>query len=160
MRDLKAIKLGENFTADEFVVTSTGVENIPGDAELECLRVLVEKILQPLRTHLGKAIHINSGYRSPAVNKLVPGSAKNSQHMKGQAADIHVDGMTVEQIIAQIRALGLPYDQMIDEQRGSSRWVHVSYNNIYADSGQRREWLTRRDPGPGRPNEYETVQVG
>ncbi len=160
MKNLKEIKLSENFTADEFVVTATGAENVPGDKEIEALRVLCVKILQPLRNAVNKPIHINSGYRSPAVNALVPGSSSTSQHMKGQAADIHIDGMSVADVIAQIRKLGLPYDQLIDEQRGSSIWTHVSYNNNMSDANQRRQWLTRRDPGPGRPNEYVTVLVG
>lgn len=158
MNNLKEIRFSKNFTADEFVVTGTGVENVPGPEDIESLRELAIHILQPLRDAVGKPIRINSGYRSPAVNALVPGSSKTSQHMRGQAADISVQGMTNEQIIAMVRALKLPYDQMIDEQRGSSSWVHLSYNRFA--SRQRGEWLTRRDPGPGRPNEYELVKTG
>jgi zinc D-Ala-D-Ala carboxypeptidase len=156
MGNLKNIRLGANFTLDEFVVTSTGVENVPGKKEIENLRLLVTNILQPIRDHVQKAIHINSGFRSAAVNAVVPGSAKNSQHMTGQAADIHIDGMTSQEIIDTVHALKLPYDQIIDEQRGSALWVHISYS----DKGGRREWLTRRDPGPGRPNEYERIKIG
>lgn len=155
MNNLKNIQLSKNFNLAEFVVTGTGIENIPGPKEIENLRLLAIYILQPARDYLGVPIIINSGYRSPAVNAVVPGSAKNSQHQTGQASDIHVPGMTNEQLIEVIRKLKLPYDQLIDEQRGSALWVHVSYSG----SG-RREWLTRRDISPTRPNEYVLVKVG
>jgi zinc D-Ala-D-Ala carboxypeptidase len=156
MEDLSNIKLSENFNLSEFVKTSTGFDNIPPPEVVEQLRLLVKNILQPLRTHLNKPIKITSGYRSPLVNANVEGSSKTSQHMKGQAADFQVSGMTNQQLIDIIRQLRLPYDQVIDEQRGSSLWVHVSFN----PNGVRGQWLTRRDPGPGREREYELIKVG
>lgn len=157
MSDLSKVKLGEFFTLDEFVRTSTGIDNIPPPEVIEKLRKLVVNCLDPLRKALGKSIHINSGYRSPEVNANVVGSSTTSQHMKGEASDIHVDGYTNQQLIDKIRALRLPYDQLIDEQRGSSLWVHISHN---ATGSQRVQWLTRRDPGASRPKEYELVKYG
>jgi zinc D-Ala-D-Ala carboxypeptidase len=156
MGNFKNIKLGPNFDLSEFVKTNTGLENVPGETEIENLKLLVKNILQPLRDHLQKPISITSGYRSPLVNGNVEGSSKTSQHMKGQAADIVIAGMTNQQIIDAVRALSLPYDQIIDEQRGKSLWVHVSYTS----TGGRKQWLTRRDPGPDRPREYETIKIG
>lgn len=165
MKDLKKVILGKNFTLDEFVQTSTGVENIPGPVEVQALMDLVANILQPLRDALGVPITVTSGYRSPAVNALTPGSSDTSQHTKGQAADIVIAGMTNQQIIDKIRSLRLPYDQLIDEEKkrltgGVSRWVHVSFNNTKPVSAQRLQWMTRRDPGLDRPKEYETVKYG
>lgn len=157
MSNLKDIRLGKYFTLDEFVRTSTGIDNIPPPEVVERLKLLVRNVLDPLREALGKPISINSGYRSEAVNDAVVGSSKTSQHPKGEAADFRVAGMTNQQIIDVIRKLRLPYDQLIDEQRGSSLWVHVSHA---ANGSQRTAWLTRRDPGPGRPKEYETVKYG
>jgi zinc D-Ala-D-Ala carboxypeptidase len=156
MSDLKKIQLGKNFTLDEFVQTSTGVENIPGDQEIKNLKLLVENILQPLRDYVKKPIRITSGYRSAGVNAAIGGSSKTSQHMKGQAADFQIAGMSNQEIIDVIRMLRLTYDQLIDEQRGSSLWIHVSY----VPSGSRMQWMTRRDPGPDRPKEYETIKIG
>jgi uncharacterized protein YcbK (DUF882 family) len=51
------------------------------------------KNLQVLRDFLDKPIRINSGYRSPSYNKKI-GGAKNSQHLKGNATDIKVKGMS------------------------------------------------------------------
>lgn len=161
MNDLSKIILGKNFTLAEFVKTRTGVENIPGDEAIEALRFLVQYGLQPLRDRVGKPITISSGYRSPDVNALQfqdlnkngvrdenePGSAKNSQHQRGQAADITIAGMTNKQIIDLIRSMGLPYDQLIDEVRVKdgvvvSSWVHWSLNNTRSLTAQRRQWLT------------------
>ena len=58
----------------------------PQEAE-ENLRSLVEQVLDPLREAYGRPIHVNSGYRCPRLNRLVGGSP-NSQHMRGEAADI------------------------------------------------------------------------
>lgn len=157
MSDLKKIRLGEFFTLDEFVKTSTGLENIPPPEAVERLKLLVKNVLDPLRRYLGKPITITSGYRSPLVNANVIGSSTTSQHMKGEAADFKVSGMTNQQIIDAIRKLRLPFDQVIDEQRGSSLWIHVSHA---ANGSQRTAWLTRRDPGPTRPREYELIKTG
>lgn len=153
MSDLKKVRLSPNFTLDEFVVTSTGLDNIPGPQEIENLRLLVENILQPLRTYLNQPIKISSGYRSPMVNTAIGGS-KTSQHSKGQAADFSVPGLTNAQIIEAIRALKLPYDQVIDEQLRGKHWVHVSYVK-----GGRKQWMTARDGANGGPV-YSTVKVG
>ena len=58
----------------------------PKEAE-ENLRSLVEQVLDPLREAYGRPVHVNSGYRCPRLNRLVGGSP-NSQHMRGEAADI------------------------------------------------------------------------
>lgn len=137
------MKLSENFTLDELTVTSTGLDNKPSDAEIANLKALVVNILQPLRAHLGKPIKITSGFRSPAVNKAIGGS-DTSQHKVGQAADFHVEGMTNQQIIDEIRKLKLPYDQLIDEQLKGSKWIHVSYK-----TNGRKQWLTARDKKGG-----------
>ena len=152
--NLKNMKLSENFSLSEFVVTATGLDNIPGDAEVKRLQLLVTNILQPLRKYLNRPVHINSGYRSPLVNKAIGGSS-TSQHMKGEAADIRIDGMTNQEIVSAIRTLNLPYDQLIDEQLHGSKWVHVSYSS----TGGRKQWLTARD-GEGGKTVYETVKFG
>lgn len=157
MSNLAQVKLGKYFTLAEFVVTATGLDNTPTPDAIKRLESLVINCLDPLREKLGKPVHINSGYRSPLVNSNVVGSSTTSQHMVGEAADIHVDGMTNDDLIALIRQMKLPYDQLIDEWRGTSRWVHISHKY---SGNQRTQWLTRRDPGPGRPNEYETVKYG
>lgn len=64
---------------------------------------LVE-ILQKIRTHFGKAVNINSAYRTPTYNKKV-GGATYSQHLYGTAADIRVTGVTPKNVAAYVETL-------------------------------------------------------
>lgn len=80
-----SIKLSANFTVREFAC-SDGTDTIFVSPELV-------KILQNIRTHFGKPVTINSGYRTEAKNKNVGGAAY-SQHKYGLAADITISGVT------------------------------------------------------------------
>ena len=44
---------------------------MPTPAHIENFKKLAENIFQPIRKHFGKPIHISSGYRSLALNKLI-----------------------------------------------------------------------------------------
>lgn len=117
------------FTLEELtrsaVATARGIPNIPGENEREALEVLVLALLDPLRELWGKPIYVNSGYRSPALNKAV-GGVSNSQHRKGQAADITTcNTASNRKLFALIRDGGFDFDQLIDEADGT--WIHVSY---------------------------------
>lgn len=117
------MQLTANFSLAELTVTGRNMPNVPNEAEVASLRSLAERILQPLRDALGKPVRVNSAFRSEAVNRAVGGTA-TSQHRLGQAADIHVPGMTSVELAKKIVALGLPFDQVIEE---FGSWVHVSY---------------------------------
>lgn len=93
-------KLTKNFSLEEFSCKDGSVT--PPEA-VENLTVLAQN-LQVLRDHLGKPIHVTSGYRSPAYNKKVGGKPL-SQHPKGKAGDIQVEGMTPKQVAAEIEKL-------------------------------------------------------
>jgi uncharacterized protein YcbK (DUF882 family) len=87
---------------------------------------LVDNILDPLREKYGKPIHVNSGYRCPALNSAVKGS-KTSSHLKGLAADITVGSpIKNKKLFDLIQELNLPYDQLIDEKNYS--WIHISFS--------------------------------
>ena len=64
-----------------------GIANIPNEEQLNNMKLLAEKVFQPLREWVGKPIKINSFFRSPELNTAIGGSGK-SQHCKGQAIDI------------------------------------------------------------------------
>lgn len=117
----------DDFNLNEYTVSQTaarrGVPNKPGDKEIAAIRELHKNIIQPLSKAVGKHVVINSGFRSLRVNRLV-GGAKSSQHTKGEAADIIIPGMSVEEVIFTIRKLNLPFDQLINE---FGSWTHVSY---------------------------------
>ncbi len=103
-----------------------GINNAPGPAEQSALRSLVDKALDPLREAWGKPITVNSGFRCEALNKAVGGAA-DSQHRKGEAADIEAHTRSREdnrRIFELVLKLGLPFDQLINEF--DYDWVHIS----------------------------------
>jgi zinc D-Ala-D-Ala carboxypeptidase len=126
------MQLTANFTLDELTRTTTGLPNVPNRSERAALLALAEHVLQPLRDALGQPVLVTSGFRSTAANRAV-GGVPSSQHRSGQAADIHVSGMTAMALARRIVELGLPFDQLIEE---FGQWVHVSYGPL-----QRRQQL-------------------
>ena len=118
------MKLSKNFSLSEFLVTSTGIENIPTKEVIENLRKLCVNVLQPLRDMYGKPIIITSGYRSPKVNKAVGGS-KTSGHMLGTSADITAGHKTLNKNLYILIRDNFEFRQLIDEY--NFQWVHVEY---------------------------------
>lgn len=125
------MQLTKNFKLEEFEKSDTaqrkGIDNsIPADL-IPNLKALCENVLQPLRDAVGVPVKISSGYRCPALNKAVGGSA-SSQHMRGEAADIVIpDKKTGLQWFEWMRT-HLTYNQLIWEtnSKGGS-WIHVGY---------------------------------
>jgi hypothetical protein len=137
------MNLSQNFSLEELVHSQTagrlGIDNTPGDAIVEKLRVLASG-LETVRATLGAPIIVTSGYRCPALNQAVRG-APDSQHMRGEAADILSPGAGTPLAICQrILAAGIPFDQLIYEYG----WCHISFV-----PGGRRQALTL-DPQSGR----------
>ena len=93
-------KLTANFSLEEFKCKDGS--DIPNDVLPNIIELA--KNLQVLRDYLGKSITINSGYRSPKYNAKI-GGVKNSQHVKGKAADIVVKGMTPKEVALVIEGL-------------------------------------------------------
>ncbi len=87
------MKLTDNFSLQEFQ-SKDGAEMPPEVAEN--ISILADQ-LQFIREYVNSPIHINSGWRSKKHNKKVGGS-KNSQHVKGKAADIVVTGMKAKDV--------------------------------------------------------------
>lgn len=121
----------KHFTMNEMTRSATakryGIDNTPSPEVAHNIRNLVEKILDPLREAWNQPIIVSSGYRCPRLNKIVKG-APSSQHLLGQAADIHTVSDRPEdnkRLFDLIRKLNLPFDQLIDEY--GYNWVHVSY---------------------------------
>lgn len=128
------------FTVAELTVTQQrGLDNTPDAATLRTMQDRLIPLLERVRVLLANPVIITSGYRSPAVNKAVGGSAK-SAHLQGLAADFICPrfGHPLD-IVRKLDASGLAFDQLIQE--GS--WVHIS-----ADPRMRREVLTAHF-GPG-----------
>jgi len=98
----------------------------------ENVKALVENVLDPLREKYGKPIKVNSGYRCPKHN-LAVGGATQSQHMKGEAADIAPAGL-------QVTAYGLQeLEKLVEIIKQNGKWdqmivyptfVHVSWKRF------------------------------
>jgi len=127
------VNLTKNFTLEEMIKSETalrhGMDNTPGENEIGNLKVLCEKVLQPVRDHFGKGVKVNSGFRHPDVNAKVGGS-KTSDHCRGQAADIEIPGVANADLATWIKD-NLQFRQLILEFYTpgvpDSGWVHVSY---------------------------------
>jgi hypothetical protein len=127
------MNLTKNFTLAEMTKSETALrydmDNTPGEQEIAALKLLAEKVLQPVRDHFGRGVKVNSGFRHPEVNAKVGGS-KTSDHCRGQAADIEIPGVPNAELAEWIKD-NLDFRQLILEFYTpgipDSGWVHVSY---------------------------------
>lgn len=134
--------ISKNFTLEELCASATatakGIRNNPGQTDIINLCALVHKVLQPLRDAMGQPIKIGSGFRSLALNMAV-GGVSNSQHMRGEAADLCIDGdiQKGKRWFEWIKT-HCEFDQLIWEKnpKTGSYWVHVSYR---ADGKNRKQ---------------------
>ncbi|MCQ2245369.1 MAG: D-Ala-D-Ala carboxypeptidase family metallohydrolase [Bacteroidaceae bacterium] len=147
------MKITQHFKLEEFEKSDTakrlGIDNSVPKELIPNIKALCENVLEPLRAEINKTtsqqvnestsqqvngesensipLKLSSGYRCPALNKAVKGSA-TSQHMKGEAADIVIpDKKTGLQWFEWMRT-HLTYNQLIWEtnSKGGS-WIHVGY---------------------------------
>ena len=132
--------LTENFTLEELIETRHG-ENTPTAEHIENLKLLAQKVLQPLRDNVGKVV-VSSGFRCERVNKIVGGDT-TSQHLKGEAADVIC--VNNRQAFIYI-ANNLPFDQLIWEYGNDKApsWIHVSFKRV-GNRGQ----ILRKQHGKG-----------
>ena len=121
----------KHFTISEMLKSDTAIKQrlwngAPKEAE-ENLRALVDEVLDPLREAYGRPICVNSGYRCPKLNTLV-GGTPNSQHMRGEAADIQpVVGNEADlPELARILIENGKFDQLIIYPT----FIHVSYKRL------------------------------
>ncbi len=106
--------ISKDFSYSEFERSDTaekrGIVNVIATARVrDSIQALVINVLQPLRTALGVAMPVNSGYRCPELNEAV-GGVPTSQHLKGEAADI-ATAMPLRMARKAVE-MGLPFDQM------------------------------------------------
>lgn len=130
------MKLSEHLDLSEVIRSESakrnGISNMPTAEHIENFKVLAEKVFQPIREHFRCPIHISSGYRSKELNSIIGGSS-SSQHCKGEAIDVDMDGtpngVTNADVYNFIKD-NLEYDQLIWEFGTDKNpdWVHVSYS--------------------------------
>ena len=146
----ESMKLSPHFTLGELTKTKhrTKDGNIPSHVAIENLKRICVNWLEDLRYSYNtlyclnpgedyetskdvEGIVINSGYRSPAVNKATGGSA-TSNHLTGCAVDIRVDG--IEQALRYAVILldiaddvGKDFDEiLIEKNRYGAMWLHFA----------------------------------
>jgi hypothetical protein len=147
------MQLSKNLALSEVTRSETakrkGISNMPTPEHIENFKKLAENVFQPIRDHFGVPIRLSSGYRSEALNKAIGGAGKvvngkyvaSSQHCKGEAIDIDMDGTSItnKQVFDFIKD-NLNFDQLIWEFGTSTNpdWVHVSYDS---EGKQRKQIL-------------------
>lgn len=132
MKDLKdKIPNAESFTWNELVrsntATARGIDNTPTKQEQwDSLQYLAENCLQPARNHFGVPLVINSGFRSPALNKAVGGSA-TSFHSIACAADCDFGNRTTPTLkeLFEFFYKNVPFTELIAEDLPNG-WIHIA----------------------------------
>ena len=131
------MNLSKSFTLNELTKSQEalrlGIANIPNEEQILNLKILCEKILQPIRDFYGMPVSVSSGFRSPELCKAI-GSSSTSQHTRGEAADFEIFSIA-NKALAEFIVANLDYDQCIlefwNENEPNSGWVHCSYSSKY-----------------------------
>ena len=146
----KQARLSEHFTLAEMCKTRVNIENVPNEAQVENLKRLcrwLEQLRRRWNNLYGEGndpIVINSGFRSPEVNKAV-GGVSTSNHLTGCAVDIRCIGMEqalrYAAILLDISDLNREdYDELLIEQKRNVIWIHFAVR----PSGNRRRTNFKR----------------
>lgn len=122
-------RLTPHFNLADFLASDTALKcdicNDPHTPDVVAhLRLVAEKLLEPVQARFYTRPQITSGYRCPQLNGKVGGSA-TSQHMQGRAVDFQLPGVPLLEV-ARWMAEALDYDQLFIE-RGQEVWIHASY---------------------------------
>lgn len=149
------VKLTPNFVSTEF--DCHGKECC---SQTQIDQKLVD-ILQNIRDHFNKAVHISSGYRCPIHNKNV-GGATGSRHAKGQAADIYIDGVAPAEIAKYAEGLGVKGIGLYETDK-DGHFVHVDTRTTksfwYGQAQAPRTTFGGLEPEPQKPIEPEKNEV-
>jgi len=104
-----------------------GIKNKPNEEQVENMKLLAEKVFEPLREWVDAPIKVNSMFRSLELNTALKGS-KTSSHMNGEAMDItSMGGKSNLEMFHWIKD-NLCFDQLIWEFGKEPKWLHVSFS--------------------------------
>jgi hypothetical protein len=143
------MQLSDHFSYEEMTFSEQalrmGIDNTPDEAAKANLVRVCQVLLEPARKLLGCAIHVNSGYRSPAVNAIVGSTASHSAHLDGRAADFVPIGVELSVAFYLLRKdpSFREWDQLIFECKS---WIHVS---VPAQQDAPRHEALMASGGPG-----------
>lgn len=130
------MQLSEHLTKEEFEFSETaarlGIKNSMTPAQVCAATDFAEKCFEPIRAILGgKPIRVNSGFRSEALNRVLPNASKTSQHMQANAVDISPKGSLPENFKKLVES-ELEFDQLFIEgitaANPQGSWIHCSFN--------------------------------
>ena len=117
-----------------------GIKNKPNEEQVENMKLLAEKVFEPLREWVDAPIKVNSMFRSLELNTALKGS-KTSSHMNGEAMDItSMGGKSNLEMFHYIKD-NLCFDQLIWEFGKEPKWLHVSYNK---DKNRKQVLVTKK----------------
>jgi len=117
-----------------------GISNKPNEEQVENMKLLAEKVFEPLREWVDAPIKVNSMFRSKELNSAIKGSLKSS-HLNGEAMDItSMGGKSNLEMFHYIRT-ELDFDQLIWEFGAEPKWLHVSYNK---DKNRKQVLVTKK----------------
>lgn len=117
------------------------ISNLPTPEHVKNMVSVAEKVFLPIRVYFGEPVRVNSFYRSEALNPLIAGASKTSQHMVGEAIDLSKTAksrFTNKDLFDFVRK-NLEFDQLIWEYGTTKepQWVHVSFKR----SGENRKQI-------------------
>lgn len=141
------MEISKHFNMQEVIKSHTatrlGIDNSLPNNLLPNVRLVAEKILEPVRVYFNRPIYPSSWYRSPKLNKVTGGSLK-SDHCKGCAVDFEIKGMP-NAVIAEFIRDNLEFRQLILEfynpDKPNSGWIHCSY----VEGDNKKEVLRTQD---------------
>ena len=156
------MKLSKNFSLSELTKSQTaermGMDNNPSEAEVENLRLLCERVLQPVRDHFNQVVSVSSGYRNEILSQKI-GSSSKSQHCKGMACDFEIFGVPNNEVSDWIKE-NLMFDQLILEYytpgEPNSGWIHCSYNGSEVNANRKEYLMAIKNSETGK-TEYKPI---
>lgn len=163
------MKISENFSLSEMTKSHTAnkldIEEQfnPPQEIIDNIVHYVKNGIQPVRTYLGIPIRTVVGYRCKAVNDVIPGASKTSDHLTGSAGDheLYIDGEERNDILAEacIECIKLGYikefNQLILEhprpntfggETPNYRWIHLAVKQ----SGNKNQILEANKNSKGK----------
>lgn len=134
------IQLSQHFMLSEFLRSGEaerrGIDNTPSVQVISNLQHLCREVLEPLREYMQQPIVISSGYRCLELNRVLK-SSDSSQHVTGEAADIHLPSIAMGRRYLDYLLQYGHYHQLIWEHDSNGcYWIHVSLKQYGQNSQQ------------------------
>lgn len=154
------MQISKHLTLEECTQSATAdklgiVNNNPNQSVIDNMKLLAEKVFEPIRANFKAPIHVSSVYRGLNLNQAIKGSI-TSQHCAGQAMDIDMGdkGKPSNFEIFQYIKKNLKFDQLIWEFGSAENpsWVHVSYTN-----GKNRQQVLKARKNKAGKTVYENI---